>query len=77
MPKMNLNLGLWRKKTTREDRVCVCVCVCVCACVCVVGNKHSFFQGLVNGRVGVQSGRAGVHELGGVVGRDGGHAACI
>lgn len=39
--------------------------------------KCSFFKWLVNGGVGVQAGGVGVHELGGVMGCHGGHAAGV
>lgn len=39
--------------------------------------KRSLFKWLVNRSVGIQAGGIGVHELGGVVGGDRGHAAGV
>lgn len=40
-------------------------------------TKLSLFEWLVNRGVGVEAGGIGVHELGGVVGGHGGHAAGV
>ena len=40
-------------------------------------TKRSLFHWLVNRGVGVEAGRIGVHELGGVVGGHRGHAAGV